>query len=163
MDTNKQNKLVEDIQSIIADHFRNLGKLPENEDIIKDMALELELRRVLAIPDRLSYLAKGIISQSDYDSAKRKMHEMIVLFSHIDQADVDSDVKSKITDSIVETELDNVMQVLRLRVESDDTGENPPIKNIIKRHTVKESKTLEQDDISVEEDIVDSTVGKLKD
>jgi len=126
MSENKENsysETVEQITGFFTDYFKKLGKLPSGdksvEEIMNDIHVASELKRILAIPDRLSYLAKGIISTTVRDEAEDAVSNFVciiraLLSSSANEESVDRSIKS-----ITNSELDNLLKILGLTVESE--------------------------------------------
>ena len=122
--TSSYSDTVEQITGFFTDHFKKLGKLPQGdqtvEEIMNDILVGSELKRILAIPDRLSYLAKGIISNTVNDDAKAAMLNMICIVKALISSDANEESVDRSIDSIVDSELDNLLGILGLTLESDE-------------------------------------------
>ena len=115
---------VEQITGFFTDHFKKLGKLPQGdktvEEIMNDIRVGSELKRILAIPDRLSYLAKGIISKTVRDDAKDAVSNMVCIVKALLTSRANAESVDRSVDSVVESELNNLLGILGLTLESDE-------------------------------------------
>ena len=130
-----EQELVDQITSFFTDYFKRLGKLPEDSAIVDDIKVQSELHRILAIPDRLSYLAKGIVTTSARDDAKEALIDVLKLAEAVDKSQACLGAKQRAVASIADTEIDTIMTALGLKVEEDSQKDEPGVKksNIIKR------------------------------
>jgi hypothetical protein len=122
--TSSYSDTVDQITGFFTDHFKKLGKLPQGdqtvEEIMNDIRVGSELKRILAIPDRLSYLAKGIISNTVKDEAKVAMLNMVCLVKALLSSEANDDSVDRSVDSVVDSELNNLLEILGLTLESDE-------------------------------------------
>ena len=122
--TSSYSDTVDQITGFFTDHFKKLGKLPQGdqtvEEIMNDIRVGSELKRILAIPDRLSYLAKGIISNTVKDEAKVAMLNMVCLVKALLSSEANDDSVDRSVDSVVDPELNNLLEILGLTLESDE-------------------------------------------
>ena len=111
---------VDQITEFFSDHFKKLGKLPQGsvEELMNDIRVGSELKRILAIPDRLSYLAKGIISKTVRDNAKDALSNSVCLIRSLLSSEADKDSVERSIDSVVDSELNNLLEILGLTLES---------------------------------------------
>ena len=114
---------VEQITVFFTDYFKKLGKLPQGdksvEEIMNDIRVGSELKRILAIPDRLSYLAKGIISNTVRDDAKAALSNAVCLIKALLSSEANGESVERSIDSVVDSELKNLLDILGLTLESD--------------------------------------------
>jgi len=114
---------VEQITVFFTDYFKKLGKLPQGdksvEEIMNDIRVGSELKRILAIPDRLSYLAKGIISNTVRDDAKAVLSNAVCLIKALLSSEANGESVERSIDSVVDSELKNLLDILGLTLESD--------------------------------------------
>jgi len=114
---------VEQITVFFTDYFKKLGKLPQGdksvEEIMNDIRVGSELKRILAIPDRLSYLAKGIISNTVRDDAKAALSNAVCLIKALLSSEANGESVERSIDSVVDSELKNLLYILGLTLESD--------------------------------------------
>ena len=122
--TSSYSDTVDQITGFFTDHFKKLGKLPQGdqtvEEIMNDIRVGSELKRILAIPDRLSYLAKGIISNTVKDEAKVAMLNMVCLVKALLSSEANDESVDRSVDSVVDSELNNLLEILGLTLESDE-------------------------------------------
>jgi len=122
--TSSYSDTVEQITGFFTDHFKKLGKLPQGdktvEDIMNDIRVGSELKRILAIPDRLSYLAKGIISNTVKDEAKVAMLNMACIVKALLSSEANEESVNRSIVSVVDSELNNLLEILGLTLESDE-------------------------------------------
>ena len=149
------DNLVTQIKTYFMDYFAKTFNLPENGDVIDDIKMQSELRRILAIPSRLSYLAKGIIPTSTRDDAKLALIDAIRLTDVVDQSPTSSSAKKRTIDNIIETEIDTIISILGLTEEGKNECSDRKI-NIIKRKT---SDDDEGEDAETE--IADGSLGSV--
>jgi len=118
------SETVDQITGFFTDHFKKLGKLPQGdvtvEEIMNDIRVGSELKRILAIPDRLSYLAKGIISNTVRDDAKVAVLNMICIVKALLKSEANDESVDRSIDSVVDSELGNLLEILGLTPESDE-------------------------------------------
>jgi len=123
MSENNYKETVEQITVFFTDHFKKLGKLPQGdktvEEIMNDIRVGSELKRILAIPDRLSYLAKGIISNTVRDDAKAALSNAVCLIKALLSSEANGESVERSIDSVVDSELKNLLDILGLTLESD--------------------------------------------
>lgn len=151
------DNIVAQIKTYFMDYFAKTFNLPENGDVIDDIKMQSELRRILAIPSRLSYLAKGIITTSVRDEAKLALVDAMRLIDVVDQSPTSSSSKKRTIDNIIETEIDTIISILGLTVEGKEKDDSSDRKiNIIKRKT---SDDDEGDDVETE--IADGSFGSV--
>lgn len=114
---------VEQITVFFTDYFKKLGKLPQGdksvEEIMNDIRVGSELKRILAIPDRLSYLAKGIISNTVRDDAKAALSNAVCLIKALLSSEANGESVERSIDSVVDSELKNLLYILGLTLEND--------------------------------------------
>jgi len=114
---------VEQITVFFTDYFKKLGKLPQGdksvEEIMNDIRVGSELKRILAIPDRLSYLAKGIISNTVRDDAKAVLSNAVCLIKALLSSEANGESVERSIDSVVDSELKNLLYILGLTLEND--------------------------------------------
>lgn len=124
---------VDQITVFFTDHFKKLGKLPQGdksvEEIMNDIHVGSELKRILAIPDRLSYLAKGIISNTVRDDAKAATLNMICIVKALLESEANDDSIDRSVESVVDSELDILLGILGLTLESDEKNAKIDKKN----------------------------------
>ena len=149
------DNLVAQIKTYFMDYFAKTFNLPENGDVIDDIKMQSELRRILAIPSRLSYLAKGIIPTSTRDDAKLALRDVLKLVESVNDSFAGGSSKKRTIDNIVETEIDAIISILGLTVEGKNECSDRKI-NIIKRKT---SDDDEGEDAETE--IADGSLGSV--
>lgn len=149
------DNLVAQIKTYFMDYFAKTFNLPENSDVIDDIKMQSELRRILAIPGRLSYLAKGIITASTRDDAKLALIDVLKLVESVNDSFAVGLSKKRTVDNIIETEIDTIISIFGLTVEGKEEFSDRKV-NIIKRKT---SDKDEGDDVETE--IADGSFGSV--
>lgn len=153
MNEEQIDNLITQIKSYLAITFN----LPENGNVVDDIKIKSELHRILSIPSRLSYLAKGIITTSVRDEAKLALVDAMRLIDVVDQSPTSSSSKKRTIDNIIETEIDTIISILGLTVEGKEKDDPSDRKgNIIKR---KISDNDEGEDAETE--IADGSFGSV--
>jgi hypothetical protein len=130
----KQNKLVNDISELFTAYFVKLGYLPEDENIIKDIQVESELRRILAISDRLSFLAKGLITRHVRNQARDTIQDIVTLALKVDHTMVSQETKDRVIRNMVDSETDVVVNKLGLVADKDHCQPADPVSELFRRH-----------------------------
>ena len=121
---NTYKETVEQITEFFTDHFKKLGKLPQGdksvESVMNDIRVGSELKRILAISDRLSYLAKGIISNTVRDEAKVAFSNAVCLIKALLSSEANGESIDRSINSVIDSELNNLLEIFGLTLESDE-------------------------------------------
>ena len=119
----KQPEIVEQIKSMFMDLFKESSGLPPDTDldeIVNSVNVDSELKRILAIPDRMSYLAKGIVSKTVRDNAQVAFSDAILLVRSVMGSGASPKSIERTINNIINLEFGLVMNILGLRVESEE-------------------------------------------
>ena len=110
-----------------------------DEETIKSSNLENDLNRILAIPTRLSYLAKNLCSKQSEIEMKVVLTEFVELIRSIDSSNISYELNDSSTKAIIDVVAAKILAVLKMK--TDDTVEQPKGK-LIKRIETDTSKDI---------------------
>jgi len=117
----KQPEIVEQIKSVFMESFKERNALPKDADIaeiVNSIKLDSELKRILAVSDRVAYLAKGIISETVRDDAKVVLGDIILLVRAVMSCGANAKSIERTVNNVINVEFGLMLGLLGLQVET---------------------------------------------
>lgn len=116
----KEKTNIEEIKALFIDSFKERTAIESDVDIdevVNSIKVDSELKRILAISDRMSYLAKGIISETVRDEARLVLNDMILLVRAAMSSGANLKAVERTANNIINVEFYLLLNVLGLKVE----------------------------------------------